>query len=90
MWRMTTTAIEVPPGHGLMSALDRDAGDQRVMWDRENEDEVEAARRMFRDLTRKGYLAYKATGKRGEQGEQIRDFDPDAERIILVKPNQGG
>ena len=90
MWRMTTTAIEVPPGHGLMSTLDRDAGDHRVMWDRDNPDEVSAARRTFEDLTGKGYLAYRATGKRGEQGEQIRKFDPAAERIILVRPNQGG
>jgi hypothetical protein len=87
---MTTATIEVPAGHGLMSTLDRDAGDHRVMWDQGNEEEVEAARRTFRDLTRKGYLAYRATGKRGEQGEQIREFDPAAERIILVKPNQGG
>lgn len=84
-----TTAIVVPAGHGLMHTLDRD-GDQRVMWDKGNTDEVDAARRTFRDLTRKGYLAYRAEGKRGSQGEQIREFDPDAERIILVKPNEGG
>lgn len=89
MLPMTATEIEVPPGHGLLHTLDRD-GDQRVMWDRGNADEVDAARRTFRDLTRKGYLAFKAEGKRGDQGEQIREFDPDAERIILAKPPVGG
>jgi len=86
---MTAMSIDVPPGHGILHTMDRD-GDQRVMWDRGNADEVAAARRTFRDLTGKGYLAYKAVGKKGEQGEQIRQFDPDAERIILAKPLQGG
>jgi hypothetical protein len=72
-----------------MHTLDR-TGDQKVMWDSANTDEVDAARETFRNLTGKGYLAYKAEGKKGEQGEQIRTFDPDAERIILVKPHQGG
>jgi hypothetical protein len=72
-----------------MHTLDR-TGDQKVMWDKDNEDEVMAARRTFEDLTSKGYMAYKAEGKRGTQGEQIRRFDPDAERIILVKAHQGG
>jgi hypothetical protein len=84
-----TASIEVPAGKGLLCTLDR-SGDQRVMWDRRNEDEVASARRTFDDLRKKGYLAYRAEGKRGEQGEQIREFDPDAERIILVKPSVGG
>lgn len=84
-----TEVIEVPEGRGLMHTLDR-SGDTRVMWDRGNPDEVTTARRTFTDLTRKGYLAYRAEGKQGERGEQIREFDPAAERIILVKPNVGG
>lgn len=81
--------IEVPEGHGLMSTLDR-SGDVRQMWDRNNKDEVEAARRQFEELAGKGFLAYKAEGKDGHQGEQIRRFDPKAERIILVRPLVGG
>lgn len=72
-----------------MHTLDR-TGDQKVMWDADSEDEVDAARTTFRTLTGKGYLAYKAEGKKGERGQQIREFDPDAERIILVRPHQGG
>lgn len=74
---------------GVMSTLDHD-GDQRVMWDRTQPDEVAAARRTFDDLRKKGYAAYRAEGKRGDRGEVIREFDPDAERIILTKPLQGG
>lgn len=81
--------IEVPEGHGLISTLDR-SGDVRHMWDKDNEDEVESARKLFDDLTGKGHIAYRAVGKRGSQGEVIREFDPDAERIIMVKQLVGG
>jgi len=88
---MTAVAddITVPAGHGLMHELDK-TGDTRVMWDRGNKDEVEAARRQFTDLKKKGFIAYRAEGKEGTRGEVIRDFDPDAERIILVKQLVGG
>ena len=72
-----------------MHTLDH-TGDQKVMWDSSAPDEVDAARATFDSLKKKGYLAYRAEGKKGEKGEQIRTFDPDAERIILVKPHQGG
>jgi hypothetical protein len=82
-------AVEIPEGCGLLSTLDK-TGDTRVMWDRGNDDEVATAQKTFDDLTKKGYLAYKAEGKDGRQGEQIRRFDPKAERIILVAPLVGG
>jgi hypothetical protein len=72
-----------------MHTLDR-TGDQRVMWNSDHEEEVAAARDTFKRLVKAGYLAYRAQGKKGEQGEQIREFDPAAERIILVRPHQGG
>lgn len=83
------TEIAVPQGHGIMHELDR-SGDVRAMWDRGNADEVASARRQFQDLAKKGYVAYRAEGKNGERGEVIREFDPDAERIILVKALVGG
>lgn len=88
---MTMTAgTEVPARHtGVMHTLDH-TGDTRIMWDKRNPDEVAAARRAFTDLIAKGYAAFRATGKKGEQGAQIRRFDPDAERIILVKQLVGG
>ena len=90
---MTATAfeeIEVPPGHGLMHKATREDGDVRKMWDRNNPDEVADARRSFEDLKSKGYVAFLAEGKKGDQGKRLDRFDPDAERIILVKQNVGG
>lgn len=89
MTATTTEVTEVPEGHGLLSTLDR-TGDTRVMWDSRNKSEVRTAKRTFDDLRKDGYLAYRAVGKDGAQGEQIREFDPKAERIIMVKPLVGG
>lgn len=74
---------------GEMSRLDR-KGDTKIIWDAKNRDEVKAAKGTFDDLTKKGFLAYKVTDNKGRRGEQIREFDPKAERIILAPAMVGG
>lgn len=65
-------------------------GDSRIMWDSGKPDEVEAARTHFRRLKEKRYIAYRAIGAKGDRGEIINEFDPQAERIIMVPPMVGG
>lgn len=79
-----------PAPRHIMHKLTPEDGDVPIMWDKNNPDEVATAERAFNELTGKGHLAYKAEGKRGERGRQLRRFDPDAERIILVAPHAGG
>jgi hypothetical protein len=88
---MTQMVTETPKKakKSELAILDQ-TGDTKVMWSKDNPDEVDAAEAQFKTLTRKGYTAYRATGKDGKKGEQIREFDPDAERIILVPPVQAG
>lgn len=69
-------------------AMDR-TGDTRIIWDPQKADEVSAARKLFDELKGKRYLAYKVK-KDGSKGEVIREFDPEAERIILAPPMTGG
>jgi hypothetical protein len=64
-------------------------GDTKLVWDAGNRDEVENARRTFDDLRAKGYLAF-SVKKDGEKGEQIRKFDSDAQKLIMVPPMKGG
>lgn len=80
--------MEAVLGKGELVIIDR-SGDTKIIWDSNNTDEVEAARKTFTDLRAKGYLAYK-TDKKGEKAEQIHTFDPKAERIILSPAMQGG
>jgi hypothetical protein len=96
----TETATSSPPSplrpfsefregtDGLLAVMDR-TGDTKVIWDRHNEAEVEAARATFDSLRSKGYLAY-TVNKDGTTGEVIRAFDPTAEKIILSPPMAGG
>lgn len=64
-------------------------GDTKLIWDAENEAEVDAARELFKNLKKKNYLAY-SVGKKGKTDELINKFDPDLERIIMVPPVVGG
>jgi len=84
-----TVTTEERTHTGTLHAMDS-SGDTRIMWDKGNRDEVEAARKTFDELKAKGYAAFRAEGKDGHQGSQLRKFDADAERIIMVKQLVGG
>jgi hypothetical protein len=83
------TDVADRPFTGQMHDLN-EKGDTKIVWSADNPDEVAIAKTAFDAARKKGMLAYKAEGRKGERGSQIREFDPDAERIILVKPLQGG
>ena len=64
-------------------------GDTKVIWDPENDDEIEAAEEQFDNLIDKGFRAFKVK-KDGEAGRATKKFDPSAGRIILMPPIVGG
>jgi hypothetical protein len=72
-----------------MMVLDH-SGDTRIIWDSESAAETKAAREHFESLMAKQYLAFRAEGKDGLKGDQIKKFDPSAERLILVPRMVGG
>lgn len=72
-----------------MEIMDPQLGDTKVYWDKNKPQEVENARENFDRMRKKGYAAYRMTAS-GSKGEQIRSFDPSAERIILGLPLHGG
>lgn len=65
-------------------------GDTKVIWDPTNADEVEAARAQWDALVGKKRFAAFAVGARGQKAEQVREFDPTIEKLILVPPMAGG
>jgi hypothetical protein len=67
------------------------SGDLRKIWNAANADEVEDARRSFEHLVKgKKYLAFRVNPEDNSKGDQIREFDPDAGKMILVPPVAGG
>ncbi len=74
---------------GQMSVMGKE-GDTKIIWDRKKVEEVEHAKKSFDEFRKKGYAAYKVTGEKGEKGEVLYSFNPDAERIIFAPPMVGG
>jgi len=64
-------------------------GDTKIIWDAEKKEEVQAAKDTFDKLRDQGYFAYRVK-KKGDKGEVITQFDPQAEKIILALPMRGG
>lgn len=73
---------------GEMRVMNRD-GDTKIIWDRNNADETAAARKVFDDLKDKRFMAYRVDD-RGDKSEVLREFDPDAEKLIMAPPLVGG
>lgn len=86
---MADTDVAVDGPAHLMHELDN-SGDTRVTWDPDNEDEVSAARDTFNRLTKQGYKAFRATSSGDKTGDLLREFDPQARRIVLFKRLVGG
>lgn len=76
-------------GQSVIEVMD-EGGDTKLIWSRHNRDEVEAARDLYNRMKKKGYYGYSVVGERGDKGEVLRDFDPNAERIIMAPPHIGG
>ena len=74
---------------GELRVMSRIAGDTHVIWDPTVADEVANARRMFDDMRAKGFFAYSVSAE-GRKGQQIREVDPNASKIILAPPMAGG
>lgn len=64
-------------------------GDTRIEWDPNDADEVKMAKAAF-DKAKKGKMLIYKTRRDGSRGEQIREFDPNAERIIATRQTVGG
>ena len=73
---------------GELCIMDQ-SGDTRTIWDTENDTEVEVAREQFNMLKRKGYMIYRVN-KKGDKGEQMLNFDPEAGKMIAVPKVVGG
>lgn len=86
---ITDTTVTDEYTIGCISTLNT-SGDTPTMWDTRNPAEVEAARRVFAQATASGKLAFKTTSKDPNTGDQIREFEPTAERIVVMNPLQGG
>ena len=87
---MTTSemTVETAAGKHYMVQMGKE-GDIKTIWDPANPDEVVAARKQFKGWLKKGGSAFSVLDG-GEQGVQMREFDPQASKVILVPQIAGG
>ncbi len=74
-------------GRGEMSVMGKE-GDTKFTWNAKDPKEVEAAKATWDLYKGKGFAAFRM--KRSNKGDQMREFDPTAGRILFVPPMQGG
>ena len=74
---------------GEISILCTD-GYHKIIWDPENEAEVEVAKMSFEKLiNEEKYTAYKVD-KKGEPAKKAKKFNPKWGKLIMVPPIAGG
>lgn len=73
---------------GKMDVMDP-TGHTEIKWSSNSADETAIARQTFEAMTAKGYQAFRVNN-RGGQSERLREFDPDAERMLLIPQLKGG
>lgn len=86
----TRPTIDDDPSGGHYMAIMDHTGDTKVIWSKDNSEEVEEAKEQFDRMKKRGYAAFKVEGKDGAKGEQMLEFDKNAERVIYVKQMRGG
>ena len=80
-----------PSKRQVMKILTKRDGDREVTWDKGKEQEVKDAQASFDNHVKKqGYKAYAIDPSTGGKGQEIKEFDPNLEKIILVPQMRGG
>lgn len=74
---------------GTLHRLDH-TGDTKTTWDPDNEDEVAAAEKVFKELRSKGYIAYVVAKGGDASGTLLNRFDPTVGKMILSPAPAGG
>jgi hypothetical protein len=71
------------------SVMTEKDGDKPMTFDTKTKDGVDAAMKMFDELTKKGYRAAEV-GAVGEPGRILKGFDETAENVIFFPQLAGG
>lgn len=64
-------------------------GHETFAWDVAQVETIEEPRAKFKEFSSRGWLSF-AVAPDTKQGVQIKEFDPNAESILMVAPISGG
>lgn len=93
----TKVPVEVPPelrvlggteqqpnGWPIFRIIDQEAGDERITWDSSILGDIQAAKKMFVELVKKGLVPYRVGHNGKKTSEVMKEFDPSAEEVIFL------
>lgn len=86
---MTTMETDVAEATSTLQIMDH-TGHTEIKWDPNVEIEVAAAKAAFDVAKAKGMVAYRMAADGTPTGAVIREFDPQARKIVLRPALQGG
>lgn len=75
---------------GCLIVPSHDTGHATYEWDKADPADVAEARKIFAEKKKLGYVAYRVDPKSGDKGAVIKDFDPEAGKVVLLPPFAGG
>lgn len=88
-----TDTADILPGEGKTGVFivpSYDTGHAKYEWDKNDPKDIAEARKIFDDKKKQGYSFFRVDPKNGDKGEQIKEFDPGAGKIIAVPAFAGG
>ena len=83
-------AIATEGKTGCLIVPSFDTGHATHQWDKDDPEDVAEARKTFNKLKGLGYSFFRVDPKSGDKGQQIKDFDPAAGKIIATPAFAGG
>lgn len=75
---------EIPDDHFIFRILSQEKGDERLIWNSRSLADIQAAKRMFVELIKKGLKPFKVGINGAATSEVMDEFDPTAEEVIFL------
>lgn len=85
-----TEAAPATPGGRVSTLTVSGSGAEPITWNPADSEQTNAARDRYNKYRGMGYLGYAVDTTNPTNGEQLTEFDPHAQRIIMTRPLQGG
>jgi len=82
--------LEEPETNHMLHIIDKFYGDKRLIWRADDKESKAKAIEEFKERLKKGWLAFKVDPDNPGKGTLIKDFDENAEKIVLTPPVAGG
>jgi len=77
--------VSLAPSEGCFRVLNEQAGDDRIVWDRMDPEQIKDAAKLFDKLLQEGQTPYAVNiDSQVDMNRQLTSFDPHLEEIVFI------